>query len=379
MDREKFKTLLSKIQDHPNFKNAKSKRQGRRQRKVEEQLASLLAFLGTEGSGGSCPSLRNVFYFGRGSLIKYRHRVAEAIVDCLGSDYCAWPDEQERDKIAAEMEARYNLQNCVGVIDGTLFLLAFKPQSSDAGDYCGRKGDSITNLIVSDHKRWIRYYIAGWPGGSHDNRVKRNCRMSQCPHAFFSVGEYIIGDSAFQGKWYLIPSFKELNNTGTSAMRQSFNSLLAKGRAISEHTNGILKGRFACLRSIRQDITDDTKSMKDILLMVHCNSWDWLSTPRGFAEMTANFYLLHYPSSFDPKHFEIWWPSHSRSLNGQLCLQVALTSLFHVFCKGWKSIQNRSFSSIAWPHTAIQGLSTLCFTRTSSKGSLEDMIISMRR
>jgi hypothetical protein len=227
--------------------------------------------LGTEGSGGSCTSLRNVFYFGKGSLTKYKCRVATAIVDCLGSDYYAWPDEQERDEIAAEMEARYNLRNCIGVIDGTLFLLAFKPQSSDAGDYCGRKGDSITNLIVSDHKRRIRYYISGWPGGSHDNRVMRNCRLSQCPHEFFSVGEYIIGDSAFQCKWYLIPSFKEFNNTGTSAMRQRFNSILTKGRAISEHTNGILKGRFAWLRSIRQIITNDPKSMKNILLMVHCS------------------------------------------------------------------------------------------------------------
>lgn len=54
-------------------------------------------------------------------------------------------------------------------------------------------------------------------------------------------------------------------------MRQRFNSILTKGRAISEHTNGILKGRFAWLRSICQIITNDPKSMKNILLMVHCS------------------------------------------------------------------------------------------------------------
>lgn len=50
--------------------------------------------------------------------------------------------------------------------------------------------------------------------------------------------------------------------------KRHFNSCLSKARVISEHTIGLLKGRFPWLRSIRKVITEDPNTLRDILSIV---------------------------------------------------------------------------------------------------------------
>ena len=45
-----------------------------------------------------------------------------------------------------------------------------------------------------------------------------------------------------------------------------FNKQLSKAWIISEHTIGLLKGRFPWLRSIRKNITENKNTLKEILL-----------------------------------------------------------------------------------------------------------------
>ena len=45
-----------------------------------------------------------------------------------------------------------------------------------------------------------------------------------------------------------------------------FNKQLSKARVISEHTIGLLKGRFPWLRAIRKSVTEDKTTLKDIIL-----------------------------------------------------------------------------------------------------------------
>ena len=44
-----------------------------------------------------------------------------------------------------------------------------------------------------------------------------------------------------------------------------FNKHLSKSRVTSEHTLGLLKGRFPWLRSIRKNITENKKTLKEVL------------------------------------------------------------------------------------------------------------------
>jgi DDE superfamily endonuclease len=89
-----------------------------------------------------------------------------------GDSAIKWPDEEERQEISKRIQQDSFFPNCVGFIDGTLFPLAFCPSSKDTPDYSGRKhAYSLSVMIVNDDQRMIRYYLSGWPGSFHDNRV----------------------------------------------------------------------------------------------------------------------------------------------------------------------------------------------------------------
>ena len=76
----------------------------------------------------------------------------------MRDQYLKWPNEQERNIIKQQIQSISQLPNCVGLIDGTLFPLAFMPSTPDAPDYKGRKhGYSISFIIVCDHNRLITY------------------------------------------------------------------------------------------------------------------------------------------------------------------------------------------------------------------------------
>jgi DDE superfamily endonuclease len=51
---------------------------------------------------------------------------------------------------------------------------------------------------------------------------------------------------------------------------EMFNIALSKPRTSSEHTIGMLKGRFPWLRNIRMAITEDKNSLKTILKYIDC-------------------------------------------------------------------------------------------------------------
>jgi len=67
--------------------------------------------------------------------------------------------------------------NCIGVIDGTLFRLAFAPMLNGE-DYYTRKGDyAITGLVIRDDAVRITWIEIGWPGSVHYNQVWSNSEI----------------------------------------------------------------------------------------------------------------------------------------------------------------------------------------------------------
>ena len=79
--------------------------------------------------------------------------------------------------------------------------------------------------------------------------------------------EYIIGDSAYGPQNFMVSTFKKPVGAPMHPDNEAFNTKLAKPRVTSEHTIGILKGRFPFLRSIRMRLTGK-KSFKKILCYV---------------------------------------------------------------------------------------------------------------
>jgi hypothetical protein len=249
MSRKSFELLISMIQNHPVFQ---SKSRGRKQEPVAHQLMVLLKYLGMEGDGSSNHNLRNIFKKGCGSAEAHKNRCIAAIRS-LREKFYYWPDADERIEIASRIQHEYTFRHCVGFADGTLNGLHWRPESHDAPDYSGRKfGYSLSTLVVCDDRRKIRYYLAGWPGSAHDNRVFRNSLLYQESDKYFSRKQYLLGDSAYQSTSFIVSAYKKPPNGDMDDLDAMLNGALAKPRVISEHCIGIWKGRFPCLKSIRE-------------------------------------------------------------------------------------------------------------------------------
>jgi len=147
----------------------------------------------------------------------------------------------------------FGFPHCVGIADGTLFPLAFEPDSQDAPDCSGRKcGYSLTVMIICDLNKKIRYYLANCPGFAHDNRVCDATSLKKKPEEHFSPMQHIIGDSAFANSPFMVSAFKKGANEDMSFECEQFNHKLSTLRIRSEHCIGILKGRFPWLPGIRR-------------------------------------------------------------------------------------------------------------------------------
>jgi DDE superfamily endonuclease len=261
--REAFAIILDKIKDHPVFES-KTKAMA----PPEYQLMVFLKYIGTEGAGSSNANQRQTFGVGYGTSSLYRKRVTKALLS-LREEYITWPDSNERKVISKDIQRQFDFPHCVGIADGTLFPLAFEPSTEDAPDYSGRKyGYSLTTMVICDHKRRIRHYLAGFPGSAHDNRVFKSTKVATEAPDYFDPMQYIIGDSAFENDWFMVSAFKKPKNQSIPRSHEQFNEKLARLRIISEHCIGILKGRFPWLRSIRLKITEDSKSLKEILELI---------------------------------------------------------------------------------------------------------------
>ena len=67
----------------------------------------------------------------------------------------------------------------------------------------------------------------------------------------------------------MVAAFKKPKGAIIPASDDKFNEKKASPRIISEHTIGLLKGRFPWLRSISLKVTEDKPSIRNILRMVH--------------------------------------------------------------------------------------------------------------
>jgi DDE superfamily endonuclease len=266
MTRKAFFRLKYLIKDHPIFQQGK---RGGTQCPIEQQLLTLLHYLSSRGSDGSGSRIRNHFHIAYGTKNLYINRCIIAIRSCMRSKYYSWPDVNERKQLAVDFKRHFDLPNGFMVVDGTTFRLMIRPRREDAPDYSGRKeGYTLTNLIFSDAKRRIRYYISGWAGCVHDNRIWTSSQLYRDPSIYFSPNEYLIGDSAFDNGPHMVTTYKAPTGGLLTGSKKRFNDKLSTPRVISEHVNGILKGRWPWLNCIPCILDENKKSMKNILKVI---------------------------------------------------------------------------------------------------------------
>jgi hypothetical protein len=88
----------------------------------------------------------------------------------------------------------------------------------DFADFSGRKYPySIVCMVICDDNQKTLAYLAGWPGGScHNDRVLKKMKVFNLPpEVHISLQQYLLGDSAFKNRWFLLVSAYNKPSGGT--------------------------------------------------------------------------------------------------------------------------------------------------------------------
>jgi hypothetical protein len=114
-------------------------------------------------------SVGQFFGIGVGSIHNYVHRSIKALKE-IKNNVVYWPNQEEKDAMKKQLAAT-GFWHCVRVIDGTLVVLDFRPEACHECYYSQKSVYAINLMVVCDDQKRIIFYLAGWPGSTHDNRV----------------------------------------------------------------------------------------------------------------------------------------------------------------------------------------------------------------
>ena len=88
------------------------------------------------------------------------------------------------------MKLKSGIQNYIGIFDGTLIVLHYRPHLY-VDSYFSRKSCYAINVqVVCDDRGKTIYYCGGWPGSTHDNRAWRSSKIFINDAEYFADDEY---------------------------------------------------------------------------------------------------------------------------------------------------------------------------------------------
>jgi hypothetical protein len=202
MPRESFKKkLLNEMESKKAFIPTKF----RKQRPISFQLLVFLYRVGKQGSCGSPIAVSSHFGIGKGSVNNYVNRCISALHE-IHDDVIYWTDEDECQEMKNCLSP-YGFCHCTSIIDGTLVVLDFKPEHYHKCYYSRKSVYALNVMVVCDDKKRITFYLAGWPGSTHDNRVFRNSKLYKNREDYFCHGDYLLGDSAYSLSSIMVQAF----------------------------------------------------------------------------------------------------------------------------------------------------------------------------
>ncbi|XP_058192193.1 protein ALP1-like [Rhododendron vialii] len=146
-------------------------------------------------------------------------------------------------------------QNCLGALDGT--YVPVYPPAVDRPRYRSRKGEIATNVLgVCSRDLKFVFVLSGWEGSATDSRILRDA-ISRPDGLIVPHGHYYLVDAGYQnaegflapyrGQQYHINIWRQ-GHMPTSR-EEYFNMKHSAARNVIERSFGVLKMRFAILRS----------------------------------------------------------------------------------------------------------------------------------
>ena len=123
-------------------------------------------------SNGKYRSIGHLFGVSTTTVCRCVQQFCNAACKLLAPEMICFPDQEKLQEMAAYIEQKWGLPQCVGSIDGS-HIPIIAPQECHV-DYFNRKGwHSIILQGVVDGKGLFWSVCAGMPGSMHDARVLR--------------------------------------------------------------------------------------------------------------------------------------------------------------------------------------------------------------
>ncbi|XP_049308609.1 uncharacterized protein LOC125777555 [Bactrocera dorsalis] len=168
-----------------------------------------------------------------------------AWVISIGHEFVKWPIGDALEETTRKFLQRKQIPGVIGAIDCT--HITINAPIKDKHIYFDRKRNYsvVLQAIVDADKKFIDIYC-GEPGSYHDSRVlKRSAfyrKAESNMESLFPNSTFILGDSGYPCRNYLIPVFKDYGSLTPNQI--SFNKTHSSARIVVENAFGALKGRF---------------------------------------------------------------------------------------------------------------------------------------
>ncbi|KAK1861463.1 hypothetical protein I4F81_004047 [Pyropia yezoensis] len=189
-----------------------------------------------------------------GAVVKCTRRVIGAL-GAVAPQHVKWANARRRAGLSASAASKFGFDGCVGAADGTTFSLAYQPAFQPWTYYDRKQRYSLSGLITCDWDGYITNGVLGCTGAAPDTFVQSLTSWHHRPNLFFSAGQYLLGDQGMLYSRNLIGPCKQPEMNGPE--HRNFNYQLARLRVKSEHTIGILKGRWGSLEELRIALSTD--------------------------------------------------------------------------------------------------------------------------
>ncbi|KAI8126643.1 Protein ALP1-like [Lucilia cuprina] len=129
---------------------------------------------------------------------------------------------------------------------------------------------SIKVQCICDNKLRIRHVVVGNPGSVHDAKIFKNCDVFKEPEKYFSLHQWIAGDSAYSLSSTLITPYRINSNQMDVQKRKQFNRRHSKYRVRIEHCFGMLIEKFNSLKGLKMRINSSQSHLFSCQWIVVC-------------------------------------------------------------------------------------------------------------
>ncbi|KAL8509435.1 hypothetical protein ACS0TY_016588 [Phlomoides rotata] len=240
MDRASFHKLCGLVRTFGGLKSS-------RNISVEEKMAMFFSIL-AHHTKNRCVK----YHFNRSGQTVSKH--FNQVLNCILSLQDIFlVQAQSVDETCSDARCE-KFQGCLGALDGT--YIDVNVSAVNKGRYRNRKGQCSVNVLgVCDLNMRFVYVLTGWEGSAADSHVLRDA-IHRTNGLHVPRGNYYLYDNGYPNcEGFLTPykgvryHLSEWPSRQPQTFQEYFNMKHTRARNVIEHTFGLLKMRWAILRS----------------------------------------------------------------------------------------------------------------------------------